>query len=98
MKWLLVIALAACGTKHEPVVHQIEIRGMQYVPAALVVHVGDTVVWTNRDVLPHTVTSAEFDSQAMQAKAEWSYRITRTGELPYRCTFHPTMFGKLIAE
>jgi plastocyanin len=87
----------------EPVTHQVEIRAMQYVPAELAVAVGDTVVWTNSDVLPHTVTSgvpsaATFDSRSIEPKQQWRYTVKTAGELAYVCTFHPTMHGKLIAR
>ena len=100
---LVVIGAVACGNKRAPVTHHVEIRGMQFVPASLDVAVGDTVVWTNQDVLPHTVTSgipsaATFDSKAIEAKAEWSYQVTTTGEIAYVCTYHPTMHGKLVAH
>ena len=96
----LLVALAACGAKaRAPETHQIEIHSMQYVPAELVVAVGDTVVWTNKDVLPHTVTSVgEFDSQLIAAQQSWRYTVTSAGELPYVCTYHPTMRAKLIAR
>ncbi len=98
---LLCVGLAACGAKaREPQVHQVAIRAMQFEPAELTVAVGDTVVWTNTDVVPHTVTSApasplKFDSQAMERKQQWRYTVTVAGDLDYVCTFHPTMLGKL---
>ena len=100
---LALLAIAACGSKREPVTHHVAIKGMQYVPATLEVHVGDTVVWTNEDVLPHTVTSgipsaATFDSRSIDAKREWSYEVTTEGETAYVCTYHPTMHGTLIAR
>lgn len=68
MKALACALLFACSAKAEPKTYQVEIRGMQFVPASLTVKVGDTVVWTNHDVLPHTVTAAgAFDSQAIAA-------------------------------
>ncbi len=103
----LLFALAlvplGCGAKHEPQTHQVEIRGMQFVPAELTVSKGDTVVWTNKDVMPHTVTSeatssVKFDSKSIDAKQQWSYTATTAGELAYVCTFHPTMHGKLVVR
>lgn len=101
---LLGARLAACGSKaREPQTHQVDIRAMQFVPAQLVVAVGDTVVWTNSDVVPHTVTSstpspAVFDSQLMASKQQWQYKVTAAGEHAYVCTFHPTMRAKLTAR
>ncbi len=92
--------LVACGSKaRAPVTHQVEIRAMQFVPAALTVAVGDTVVWTNRDVVPHTVTAVgSFDSLMIEGGRQWEHVVTRAGETGYVCTYHPTMQAKLIAR
>jgi plastocyanin len=101
---VLCAGLAACGAKaREPQTHQVAIRAMQFDPAELTVAVGDTVVWTNNDVVPHTVTSApasplKFDSQLMESKQQWRYTVTGAGELAYVCTFHPTMRAKLTVR
>lgn len=100
----LAASLSSCSSKtREPETHQIDIRAMQFVPAELEVAVGDTVVWTNSDVLPHTVTSsspsvATFDSQAINSKQQWRYKVTTVGEHAYVCTYHPTMRAKLVAH
>lgn len=92
--------LVACSAKaRAPVTHQVDIRAMQFVPAVLNVAVGDTVVWTNRDVVPHTVTAAGgFDSKQIDSNRQWQHVITTAGELRYVCTFHPTMQAKLVAR
>ena len=99
MRALACVVLLACGAKHEPKTHQVEIRAMQFVPATLTVNAGDTVVWTNRDVVPHTVTAAgAFDSQSIAGGQAWLHVVTGTGELTYGCTFHPTMTAKLTVR
>lgn len=99
----LAIALLACGSKREPQTHHVEIRGMDYVPAELTVNVGDTIVWTNHDVLPHTVTSAipaptAFDSREIASKQQWQLTVSAAGEYSYVCTYHPTMRARLSAR
>ena len=96
----IVLAVAGCSAKpRDPVVHQVEIRAMQFVPAELAVAVGDTVVWRNRDVVPHTVTSAgRFDSQQIEGEQEWRYTVSGAGEIPYVCTYHPMMKATLTAR
>jgi plastocyanin len=89
----------ACSSKRAPVVHRVEIQGMQFVPAEVTVAVGDTVEWTNVDLVPHTVTSPGlFDSQSLSTRQQWRYTVTQAGELAYTCTFHPTMRAKLTAR
>lgn len=97
------IALLGCGSKPEPKTYQVEIRAMQFVPAELTVNVGDTIVWTNHDVLPHTVTSGvpaptAFDSKEVASKQQWKLTIAAAGDYAYTCTYHPTMLGKLVAR
>jgi plastocyanin len=92
-------AVTSCRAKHEPVVHQVAIRAMQFEPSTLEVSVGDTVVWTNEDLVPHTVTAAgSFDSQSLTTKQTWSYTASKAGEYAYGCTFHPTMKGTLTVR
>lgn len=90
-------AVMACGSKaREPQIHHVAIRGMQFEPPALDVNVGDVVVWTNEDIVPHTVTAAgDFDSQSLTSKQEWRYTTTKAGLISYSCTFHPTMKATL---
>ena len=96
----LLGTLVACGSKaREPRTHQVEIRAMQYVPAELTVAAGDTIVWTNTDIVPHTVTAiGTLDSQQIDSKRQWQTVVMTKGELSYGCTFHPTMHGKLVVR
>ena len=95
-------AMAGCrspAAHHEPQTFHIEMRGMQYVPASLNVHRGDVVIWTNRDLVPHTATSAGwFDSGSIAPGDSWTYVIREPVELDYLCSFHPTMKGQLFGE
>ena len=94
---LLVSALAfmACAAA-APATHVVVIEGMRFVPETLMLHRGDTVVWRNRDLVPHTVTAAGvLDSGSLAAQASWRRVITRTGKLRYVCTFHPSMTATL---
>jgi plastocyanin len=77
--------------------HTVTIEGMRFQPEVLTVSPGDTVVWVNKDLVPHTATSKEggFDSKDIQADKSWRYTIQTTGEFAYICTFHPTMKAML---
>lgn len=94
-----VVAIAACGAKKPaPQVLHVDIRGMKYDAATLAVTVGDTVEWTNNDLMPHTVTSSTFDSKSIAPHGTWSYVASTPGEFAYTCTFHPTMVGTLTVR
>lgn len=71
------------------------IKGFAFAPAALVVKVGTTVTWTNRDTDAHTVTSqgngGPLASTALSTGQSYSYTFTKPGTYSYLCTIHPFM-------
>jgi plastocyanin len=56
----------------------------------LVVSLGSTVMWTNNDSMPHTVTSSSsaFDSGSMASGQTFSHTFTIAGDYPYFCSIH----------
>jgi plastocyanin len=79
--------------------HVVEMRGMAFHPAVLEVQPGDTVVWINRDIVPHTATAsgkAGWTTGALAQGQSGRYVPRKRGEEPYACELHPTMRGKLI--
>ena len=99
---LLALILAWPPGDPPPRRHVVEIRGMVFHPAVLTVAAGDTVVWINRDIVPHTATAADsappWDTGLIQQGREARYVPRRKGEAPYVCTLHPVMQGKLIIQ
>jgi plastocyanin len=100
---LVAACLAVLGGCQEKAVgraYRIEIKGMAYALPELTVAAGDTVVWVNRDIVPHTATAdaRQFDSGSMSPSAEWSFVAGERGRIPYSCTFHPTMKGVLVVK
>jgi plastocyanin len=81
----------------KPAVHEVAIEGLSFHPETLVVAAGDTILWVNKDLFPHTVTAdaGAFDSHEIAAGRSWRYTAARKGTYPYRCTLHPTMHGEL---
>jgi plastocyanin len=76
------------------------LRGMDYLPATLTVNVGDTVVWKNEDVVPHTATARNksFDSGNIAPGGSWSYVANKKGTYFYYCVYHPNTKGKLVVR
>lgn len=71
------------------------IEGLRFAPALLLVTPGDTVTWTNRDVVPHTVTGAGWDSGELGLDDRFT-RVVMASDLgAYSCRYHPTMAGTL---
>lgn len=81
--------------------HVVEIRGMAFHPEALEVRRGDTIVWINRDIVPHTATStrkAGWGTGPLPQGSSGQYVARHVGEDPYFCELHPVMLGKLIVR
>jgi plastocyanin len=95
---MLVCAIGlAAGERSKPQTHTVTIEMMRFQPETLTVARGDTVVWVNKDLVPHTATSkaAGFDSQVIQAEQSWTFTVRKRGDFAYLCTFHPTMTAML---
>jgi plastocyanin len=94
---LVCTAGLAGGDPPEPKTHTVIIEEMRFRPERLTVTRGDTIVWVNKDLVPHTATSeaGRFDSQTIETAKSWRFTATEKGEFPYVCTFHPTMKAML---
>ena len=78
----------------------VTIENMQFTPARVSVHRGERIVWINKDLFPHTVSSdnKDFDSGPINAGSSWSYKADKVGEYAYSCTLHPTMKAILSVQ
>ena len=79
--------------------HTIIIKGMAFDPPELHVHKGDTVLWINKDIVPHNITDFPKDkwtSGTLALSSSWEKSINDTFD--YYCSIHPTMKGKIIVD
>jgi plastocyanin len=84
------------GAAVKPAKHTVTIEAVAYQPEVVEVKRGDSVVWTNRDPFPHTVTAAgKFDSKEIKPGESWSFKVQQSGDVPYLCSLHPTMKAPL---
>ena len=79
-------------------VAQVSIRHLQFYPVNIEVKKGDAVEWKSDDLVPHTATSASFDSGTIVSGQSWRHTFTDGGNFPYACTFHPQMKGVVIVK
>lgn len=86
----------------EPAPVLLSIQDFAFDPAEITVPPGTTVVWTNRDDIPHTVTDdaapREFTSAALDTGETFSYRFDRAGRFSYFCKLHPHMQGVVVVR
>ena len=77
----------------------VHIDNFVFEPKELTVKVGQTVTWTNRDDIPHTVVSAgKFRSKTMDTDGTFTFTFTTAGEYKYFCSLHPHMQGMVKVE
>ena len=81
--------------------HEIELSGFAFSPKELTIQVGDTITWTNKDAVAHTVTSdtgQELGSEYLSKGESYSHTFNTEGNFDYHCTPHPSMKGTIIVE
>ena len=93
-------ALAISGNESfaaSPKNHNINIKAFKFEPQHIVVKVGDTIVWTNKDLAPHTATASEgsWDTGEIIKNEMRSVKVTEGMETSYFCAFHPHMKGTI---
>ena len=79
-------------------------------PFSPTINVGDTVVWSNDDVVAHMVGAGDltvdpsaigfdypngFDSGLMMSDATFEWTFDEAGTYPYFCQLHPWMVGTI---
>ena len=103
--WAIAVAAAAgagamLARTAKPVTHTVTIDATSYTPTRLSVHVGDSVVWINKDVIPHTATAKAggFDSKVLETGATFRFTARAKGGTDYACLFHPTMIGRIQVD
>jgi plastocyanin len=73
---------------------------MKFVPERLEVAAGDRITWTNRDLVPHSVTAkaAGLESGDLGPDQSWSYVAKKPGEIAYMCRLHPVMRAVVVVK
>lgn len=94
---LLAIALAQAESPRH-VTHTVEMKAFAFQPDTVRAAVGDTIVWINRDVVPHTATADAWDSGVMKTADRWQMVVEDEGDVAYLCALHPAMKGTLIVR
>ena len=77
--------------------HIVQIHRFQFSPSELVVATGDTVIWINNDLVPHTVTAdgQSWDSDRLDSGVRWEVVVHDGMSEAYFCLYHPSMKARL---
>jgi plastocyanin len=101
---LVASATPGCaGTRSSaasPTLRAAKIEGFEFRPRELSVSLGDTIAWTNADIVAHSVTADDntFDSPDVPARERFVWVASKTGTFTYHCEVHPTMTGKVVVK
>ena len=73
---------------------EVLIQNYDYTPKTIEINVGDTVIWTNKDNIGHTVTSDSgkgLDSLLFTKDGTYEHTFTMVETYDYHCKPHPYM-------
>jgi plastocyanin len=95
---LLLLALTDAANAAAPVA--IAMTKESFQPGNATVASGASVVWTNNDTIPHSVTADDgrFDSGAILSGKTFEWTASGSGEIAYHCIFHPSMTATLTIK
>ena len=96
-----IVAVLLGATPALAATETVTISDYTFTPVTLIVHSGDTVIWTNKDSIPHTATALDgksFDSGTIDPGASWKFVFTKAGHFTYRCAIHPDMRGAIDVQ
>lgn len=95
---LVAFVVSSCASAQaDPKTYTVEIKGMKFVPESITVNKGDTIIWINKDIVPHDVTeetSKAWTSSVIPAGESWKMAVEDAAD--YFCSIHVVMKGKIV--
>ncbi len=79
-------------------------QSLKFIPDEIDIKAGTTVIWTNEDVVAHTVTHRVkvedqlFASPLLAPGDTFSYTFDKAGTYPFYCMPHPFMTGSVVVS
>jgi plastocyanin len=93
---ILALALALSVSPAFAATVEVTIDKLVFSPASVQAKVGDTIEWTNKDVIAHTATVKGGWDVMIPAKSKGKVTLKAAGAVDYFCRFHPNMKGRLL--
>lgn len=75
--------------------HVVDVRGFVFLPGTLEIAAGDTLLFVNHDMVPHTATSADASWDTGPLATGDSARVVPDSTGGYFCAFHPNMTARV---
>lgn len=98
MRLFVVAIFAAIVAPALAAIQKVEMKSLRFNPQVLNINPGDEVVWTNNDLVDHTVTAdiiSLFDSGDIPPGQSFSHTFSTAATVNYRCAYHAFMLGNL---
>ncbi|MHB8618287.1 MAG: cupredoxin domain-containing protein [Chloroflexota bacterium] len=94
-------AVASASASVQPTAvatNTVSIKDFDFKPAAITIHVGTAVTWTNNDIEQHTITARDkaFNSDVINNGKTFTHTFDKTGRFEYFCQIHPNMVGTVV--
>lgn len=93
------VSKADTAKKPTPISYTVEIKAMKFEPEEIKVHVGDTILWVNHDMVAHNVTeeiNKTWSSSVLKPDKSWQMVVNNSSD--YYCNIHVGMKGKIIVK
>ncbi|HZZ84986.1 MAG TPA: plastocyanin/azurin family copper-binding protein [Anaeromyxobacteraceae bacterium] len=91
-----VVYLKSVPGAHPPKTHNLDQKGMTFLPHLLIVTAGDTVKFLNHDGVGHNVYSPDnegYNLGTFKQNEERTYTFAKPGVYSQLCSIHPEMLG-----
>lgn len=96
MAAIALSAAVAATAQTAPKQYTVVMANMNYGTLPAGAKVGDTILWVNRDTVPHTVTARDHSFDLRVAPGQSGRMVLqKAGTFPFYCIFHSTMRGTL---
>ena len=93
----IAVPVSATTLAATPVQHHVDIKSFRFDPKVVTVRPGDTIVWHNHDIAPHTATALDgsWDTGKLERGETHSMPVGKAMSGEFFCRFHPAMKGRI---
>ena len=78
----------------------VSISNFAFNPGSITIPVGATIIWTNNDSVPHTVSSDTniFTSGTLNPGQTFRFTFNNKGTFSYHCSIHISMTARVVVQ